>query len=260
MILRATRAKPTGAVVGVGGRYLAGGHGPRAPGERGMRGRVCLHAPGVADSSADLAAILGRGVMLALEFSDTFDLTAVGTLALALVTVALALATFRMVRLTRQSLKQTQGEIDLSRAEVEEAHRPVVVPVADDRIIDYGPAWGRNPAKPEVMGNGAVLLVPVENVGAGPALGVEASARLLDAYGKPSGASSGPQTPAVTTGLGTDRLTTLVIEVHNWGTDLSFELTVLYQDVAGRSWRTVGRWSKHRARYEALTIERAPNR
>jgi hypothetical protein len=46
-------------------------------------------------------------------FDGTWDWTAVGTLALA----------------------QTQREIELSRGEVEEAHRPVLMPLADSRPL-----------------------------------------------------------------------------------------------------------------------------
>jgi Tfp pilus assembly protein PilN len=68
-------------------------------------------------------------------FNGTWDWTAIGTLALAVVTgVSLAFAwgslkqTQRQIQLGQEQLEQTQREIELSRAEVEEAHRPVLVP------------------------------------------------------------------------------------------------------------------------------------
>jgi hypothetical protein len=61
-------------------------------------------------------------------FNGTWDWTAIGTLALALMTLVLASATLWMVMLARRSLAQTQDEIALSRREVEEAHRRVLVP------------------------------------------------------------------------------------------------------------------------------------
>lgn len=65
-----------------------------------------------------------------LTFNPEYDLTAVGTLALALVTLA-------AVALAVRALKQTQQEIEVSRSQVEESHRPLVVPVADGCSVAY---------------------------------------------------------------------------------------------------------------------------
>ena len=56
-----------------------------------------------------------------LELSDNVHPTAVATLALAVLMLA-------EVVIGRRTLRQTQSEIELPRREVEEAHRPVVVP------------------------------------------------------------------------------------------------------------------------------------
>lgn len=62
-------------------------------------------------------------------FNSTWDWTAVGTLTLAIVTgVSLAFGW--------GSLKQAQKGLALSRAEVEEAHRPVIVAVISKRLMD----------------------------------------------------------------------------------------------------------------------------
>ena len=78
-------------------------------------------------------------MIFALTFDKTFDLTAVGTLALALVTLALAGVTLWLVLASRGALTvaqtglaQTQRETELSRQEVEEAHRSVVVRSVDE--------------------------------------------------------------------------------------------------------------------------------
>lgn len=108
-------------------------------------------------------------------FNGTWDRTAIGTLALAAVTLLLAGASFWMVVLTRGSLAQTKDEIALSRREVEEAHRPVLVPAVDSTsYIDLG-AIGANRERRPQLEPGGHLFVPVENIGPGPALNVEAT-------------------------------------------------------------------------------------
>jgi len=119
--------------------------------------------------------------MLALSSTGAVELTAYATLLLAVVTAALAGATVWMVRLTRAALAQGQREIELSRREVEEAHRPVLVPFqrSGTAIKFRGgeiPA-GRphvsesDPDRQDLPGYSAAFL-PIENVGVGPALNV----------------------------------------------------------------------------------------
>jgi hypothetical protein len=77
-------------------------------------------------------------------FNGTWDWTAVGTLALAVATfVSLFFARIALkktqdqIELGQQQLAQTQREIELSRSEVEEAHRPLIVPVlAKTFVVD----------------------------------------------------------------------------------------------------------------------------
>jgi hypothetical protein len=174
-----------------------------------------------------------------LEFNDAFDLTAIGTLALAVVT-------FIALLVARSTLKQTRREIDLSRREVEEAHRPVLVPTPM--------------AQPTTVGDGG-LAVHMTNIGTGPALHIEASASLLDAEGKPSLAPTGPQTPSLMAGLGAGEGSVLQIGqigAMKWTSGVSFELTVLYRDVAGKAWETVGNYLDARGRYEGLNIQARP--
>jgi hypothetical protein len=182
-------------------------------------------------------------------FHNIFDWTAVGTLALAIVTgISLAFGW--------GSLRQNQEEIALSRREVEEAHRPVVVPVADRRRMDpAGPGVTPGDAFPRVYEAGR-LLVPIENIGSGPALRIEATVRLLDEAGDPSLAPSGPVTPAYVAGLGQSMVLPLDIAAHGWQIGVCFELTLLYEDVAGKRWRTVGSYIDGRMRYEKVSISK----
>jgi hypothetical protein len=176
-------------------------------------------------------------------FDGTWDWTAIGTLGLAVATfVSLFFArsalkkTQDQIELGQQQLGQTQREIELSRSEVEEAHRPVIVPVVDKTFVDLG-ADGKPEKRPQILRDGK-LLIHVENVGPGPALNVEASASLLDEAGHPSTGSSGPQVPARVAGLGPHADAPLLIKVHNWTNMPNFALRIEYDDVASNGWRT----------------------
>jgi hypothetical protein len=173
-------------------------------------------------------------------FHNTFDWTAVGTLALALATaVALVLGWL--------TLRQTRSEIALSRREVEEAHRPVVVPVADDRVI------GQLLAKPQVR-NRKELFIPIENIGAGPALDLWAKVKIAD--------SDEAQRQAIIAGLGVNRLLPLWIVLHG-RRDVSpedgFHLTVTYADVSGKEWITYGYWTPASNRWWTSIERLAPD-
>lgn len=70
--------------------------------------------------------------VLAITLTTASIWTAIGTLAVAFVTGVSLYFGWR-------SLRQNQREIELSRKEVEEAHRPVIVPVVDDTsYMDLG--------------------------------------------------------------------------------------------------------------------------
>jgi hypothetical protein len=190
-----------------------------------------------------MSALSGRGaisggVALGLELSDNVDPAALITLVLAIVAIIGLVFTAR-------SLKQTQSEIDLSRKEVEEAHRPVLVPFQrSGTAITFrggeipagtGPRVSENPADRQDLPRFSAAFLPVENVGVGPALNVR-------------GEFTGPH------GTGTSRFPTEavaagahgVVTFENWdGDSLSFTgndppvtAVVDYDDVAGRTYRT----------------------
>jgi len=161
-------------------------------------------------------------------FDGTWDWTAIGTLALAVVTsVSLAFGW--------RSLRQSQRE-------VEEAHRPVVVPLSDRRTMDMGSVGETAPAVPlRVL---RTLLVPVENVGAGPAIHVEATVRRE------------PDLTAAATIVALAASSRIMLEIEcDAGAELTdFCLTLTYEDVAGKVWRTEARYLEEQKRYEAVTI------
>jgi hypothetical protein len=178
-------------------------------------------------------------------FNGTWDWTAIGTLALAVVTLA-------AVIIATIALRQTRDAIALSRREVEEAHRPVVVPVVGERKVG---TVSRHTLRVGPKVRDGLVVIPVQNIGVGPALQVEASLKLLGTDGKPSIAPVGPQTPGTVTGIGKNQSTTIEIRAHRWTEGASFELTVRYRDVAGKEWETVGRYLADHLRYEGMTIE-----
>ncbi len=181
-------------------------------------------------------------VLFALEFNDTFDLTAIGTIALAVVTVVSLVFGWRSLR--------------LSRAEVEEAHRPVLVPLADDREItlvgrDVPPKIA---ARPRSSTN--LLLVPIENIGTGPALDIVARIELRNPDGGPTAVA--PAAASALVGLRADGRVPLRFLLRGLGGQTpGFRVAVTYNDVAGRGWQTEAVYASSNDRYtEAVTRRR----
>jgi hypothetical protein len=164
--------------------------------------------------------------MVGLEFNDALDLTAIGTLALAVVTV----------------------------------------PVADHREMDFA---GRSPRvrprfRPTAPGiPEGRMVVPIENIGTGPALHIEARAELLKADGKPSEVGGQPASIS-SVALGTSMLGVTELDTERWAGKVPFGLTLTYGDVAGSRWQTTAKYlidpREHgsEGRYEGLEIERMP--
>jgi hypothetical protein len=202
--------------------------------------------------------ILGLKI-LGLKFNDELDLTAIGTLLLAAATFLSLFFVRRslkqtqaQIKLGQQQLAQTQEEIGFSRTEVEAAHRPVVVPVAGGQHFTL--ASGEDlPAGPHVPEPG-LLVVPIMNIGLGPALCLESTIEGLDSAGGRSGAWSDRQPLGQVTGIGVSEVMSLEIAIQDLSDVPGFTLTLTYDDVAGRGWRTVAGWIAEHGRYERLAI------
>lgn len=93
--------------------------------------------------------------------------------------------------------------------------------------------------------------MPVENIGAGPALNIEAS---VSGDSIPDDARTEHQTPARLAGLGKGHFRALLIELPFWKELWSFTLTIEYSDVAGKGWRTTALFLRETGRYDAVTI------
>jgi hypothetical protein len=200
-----------------------------------------------------------------LKFNEEFDLTAIGTLSLAAATVlSLFFArrslkqTHAQIKLGQQQIAETQEEIALSRRQVEEAHRPVMVPVTGGQHVTLT-SGKKLPAGPYVPEPG-LLVVPIMNIGLGPALYLESTIDGLDSAGGWSGDSSDPRPLGGVTGVGVSGVIRLEIAIHDLIDVPDFRLTLIYDDVAGRGWRTVARWIAGYGQYENLTIAFRPRR
>ncbi len=192
--------------------------------------------------------VKSAGVILGV-FDNVFDWTAIGTLALAVATfVSLYFArrsinqTQQQIKLGQQQLEQTQREIELSRAEVEQAHRPVIVPFQKSGLsitfrggevfVGRGPAASENPPSRPELPRYSQALLPVENVGMGPALNIRGKLQA------PRGVGTVPfPTEALAVGAHG------IVVFENWtgeslvysGNDSTVSALLEYDDVAGRT-------------------------
>jgi hypothetical protein len=192
-------------------------------------------------------------VPFALEFSDNVDPTA-------LATVLLAVLTFATVVVGAIALHRTRSEIDLSRREVEEAHRPVLIPFdGEAQTADSSGAIVLHRVKPYYREHNRVM-VPIKNIGSGPALNIDVFLVPLEGMDLPT-QTDPPHFPATRLlGLGTSELTTVIVEVPEMTELTDFAVTLDYVDVAGKRWRTNADYNAvGDGAYEAMSIEARPH-
>jgi hypothetical protein len=172
---------------------------------------------------------------LALTFTGKVDPTAVATLVLAVITlISVIVGGF--------ALHRNKTEIALSRREVEEAHRPVVIP------------WLQDPIMPGLLRMGH-LGVPIRNIGSGPGLNVEVTVTPRDPRGEEAWRD---QTFTITIlGVAVNDQVKAEIEIPNLGGLPGFDLRVTYSDVAGKQWVTVAKYVDLDDRYTGMSIRTA---
>jgi hypothetical protein len=156
-----------------------------------------------------LAAVIAFFVVWGLEGFHELDPVAIAT-------VILAAATFYMARYTAE-------QVNMSRLELNASQRPVVVPTVLAGATD-GPAgrgaWNR-------------IVVPIKNVGRGPAINID-----LSCMGDDFPTSIGENRPV----LGADETAELLFLNNGGQTIHPFGLTIVYDDLAGQFYRTTAHW------------------
>ena len=133
-------------------------------------------------------------------------------------TATLAFVTLWVVVLTRRALTE-------SRKEVQEAHRPVVVPLNDNREIPVVlGAAGHPQERARPFGSHESLYLPVENIGSGPALDVLVRVWALD--------GPGARLEVEVSGLGVQRPVSVSIRWPELGAGApTFAFELVYADV-----------------------------
>jgi len=164
-------------------------------------------------------------IVAGLTLNPEVDITGLATLALVLVTLATVVIGYR-------ALRQTQQEIALSRREVEQAQRPVVLPRRE------GTSARSNVTEP-VYSDGMISL-PIMNVGAGPALDVFAKLYPRDDHGRELPDMPDVWYAATLVGLGVGGTGEVYVYLNIVDHLPCFKLTIDYDDVAGKRWRTTG--------------------
>jgi hypothetical protein len=183
-------------------------------------------------------------IILALHFQDAVDPTAIATLLLAVATVWSAM-------FARRALKASQAEIKELQDQGSRAHRPVIIPVVDHGRMDLGPR-GTTERMPKLT-DGTTLVVPTENIGAGPALRLCATVEFPPHADTPANTAA---RVARTKLMGVAKTSFVVLEfdVDRWPADAGFKLVVDYEDLAKRAWRTEGEWYPKSKRWANVDV------
>jgi hypothetical protein len=192
--------------------------------------------------------------LLALVFTEEVDPTALATFALAVATLLTVLLTTRSLSYTKRALTQAGDQVDLSRREVEEAHRPVLVPVVD-ATRKLRPDRPDSPSTGPYVFSQGVLWVPIENIGSGPALSIELTI-ALPAEAPVSAVGDEGVTGAIA-GLGADHRLPVEIRTGGLTTLADFGLTIFYRDVAGKRWKTTATFLANDRRFADISVREA---
>ena len=180
-------------------------------------------------------------VPFALQLTGNVDPTSLVALILALLTLALLVVVVRALYLA-------QREIDRWRDQIEQSHRPVVVPIHSTMQM------------PVYQGHGE-LLVPLENIGSGPALDLHLFVTPRDENGGVSPAWGEVKHTGAASGLAVSK--TIPVEVRAWGLGglTSFDVWVTYFDLAGKEWVSSAKYlaSEEGSRYTNLWVAAVPD-
>jgi hypothetical protein len=155
----------------------------------------------------------------------------------------------QIARAMKRKLRQQANAFPL-RARMREE-----VPLADSRPLEVVETGLPEPpaARPLFLGEGQ-LAVPIENIGTGPALRVEASVQVRNPDGGPTAVGTGGMKPAVLAGIKASGSVAPIIKIHGLADVPGFQLTLTYEDVAGKGWLTQALYIATERRYADVTI------
>jgi hypothetical protein len=197
-------------------------------------------------------------VAIGLQFSNSVDVSGIATAVAAVATVGLALTTAFLARGTKRAAIATEDEasttrgqseatvrqaeatteqVALSRRQLEEGHRPLVVP----QLMDGDPRFG-----PAGTPHRGLVPIPVRNIGLGPALDVQI------AFSSPPHIAPQPirtglqgRVPGMAVGEAATvaMRTSLAVEAPDFVVELA------YTGVGGASYFTRARWDSRECAY-----------
>jgi hypothetical protein len=170
--------------------------------------------------------------LFGLHFTGDVDATGIATLLLAVATFALAFYTRHAVAQGAQELEQSQ--------------RPVLMPMIVSQAGE----------RPWLSDDNKRYYLPVQNVGVGPAMAIEAGIEFGDIAGRPS---SAPPVAgrAQLTALGARQDATLEFDGVPLTAAMGFVFNIQYHDVSGKPWFVQGRYSEAEHRFsEVETVPR----
>lgn len=96
--------------------------------------------------------------------------------------------------------------------------------------------------------------MPIENIGAGPALRVEASVQMRNPDGGPTAVGTGGMKPAALAGIRASGSVAPIVKIHGLADVPGFQLVLTYEDVAGKGWITRALYVATDRRYTDVTV------
>jgi hypothetical protein len=185
----------------------------------------------------------------------TLDWVGLGTLILAGATFALAVVTVLAVLDGKREISATLEQAEIARRSLEAGQRPVLVPIVDPvrRYSDIG-APHAFPLVPTVRSH-RELLIPVINVGVGPALSVRVQVSMRDQNGdaSPMPTVTG-QGAAASIAAGESVTLRLSLDLNTSGTS-GLILLLSYYDLGEKKWSTSVLYSASQTKVRSLRID-----
>jgi hypothetical protein len=182
--------------------------------------------------------------------TDWTEVAAITTGLLVIVTAVLAVAAICGARYAKDALDTARADLRTAQDQLEGTQRPLVVPSTG--------------TQPLVMRGGYsadnTLVIPVDNIGPGPALEIRGEVELLDVEGQPStnrGAVLRSITAEALAGAAPRPPSDLRFRAPGWQEGASLCLTLHYRDVAGNRWRTTARFHGEPPEWREVTPESA---